>query len=73
MVEHRERGRRLGQVAHPPGAQEHQPRVDPERLEHRVHEGSLVLAVAEPAGEHGLHRVGLEAVDPELQRHVPRP
>ena len=38
-----------------------------------MHEGSLVLAVAEPAGEHGLHRVGLEAVDPELQRHVPRP
>src|SRR2546430_12559746 len=39
----------LFRSAHPPGAQEHEPRVDAERLEHGVHERRLVLAVAEAA------------------------
>ena len=70
VVEDRQRGRRLLDSAQPLHAQQRQPRVDTQRLEHRVHQRSLVLAVAEAAAEDRLHRVGLERVDPELQAHV---
>ena len=60
------------QVAQPAHAQEHDPRVDAGRLEQRVHQARLVLAVAEATGEHLLHRIGLEAVDAELEPDVAR-
>ena len=54
------------------GAHDDERRLDAERAEHRDDERRLVFAVAEAAREDLRAPVRLEAVDPELERHVAR-
>ena len=70
VVEDRQRRRLLVDPAQPLHPQQRQPRVDAEGFEHRVHQGRLVLAIAEAPGKDGLHRIGLEGIDAEFESDV---